>query len=115
MTATLSLDPSTQRLRRIERVGFASFLVCASVFLMECAVEAVGIPRSFMASVADLPGQLLAALVIGTVSSIVPASPLGENRRIRITALIALLGSVGLLAFTIGILAMMALVMDNFD
>ena len=115
MTATVVPEPSLQRLRKLESIGLGSFLICASVFMIDCAVEAVGTPRSFFASVADLPDQLLAALVVGTVSSMVSASPLVENRRVRIGALVSLLGSVGCLAFTIGILAMFALVMNNFD
>ena len=89
--------------------------MCASFFLIWCAADALGTPQSFFASVAELPGHLLVALVVGSASSIVAASSLGKNRQLRVAAVASLLGSVGWMAFTIGVLGMMALVIENFD
>ncbi len=89
--------------------------MCASFFLIWCGADAVGTPRNFFASVADLPGHLLVALVVGSASSIIAASSLAKNRQLRVAAAASLLGSVGWMAFTIGVLGMMALVIENFD
>ena len=115
MTAVFVAEPSAQRLRRAERVGLGGLVVCASVFLMWWGADAVATPRSVFAAVADFPGHLLVALCVGTASAIILASSFGKNRRVRVAALASLLGSVGWMAFTFGVVAMMALVMDNFD
>jgi hypothetical protein len=118
MTTAVAPDSSIERLQRLEHVGLGSLLVCASVFVIYCAVEAVGTPRTFLSVVTSLPVVVLVALCVGTVASVVPASPLGANRGVRVGALVSLLGSVAWLAFAIGLGVLgelYRLAMNNFD
>ena len=115
MTKRVKADSASPRLRGIERVGAALLAACATVLLIDSAVEAYTGPMNLAQSLLAWPGHIVAAFAIGAVSSLVPVTPAGSDVRVRVAALVALVGSVGWLTFTIGIVVLYAIVMSTFD
>lgn len=88
---------------------------CASIFLIDSAVEAYTGPRSLAECLLEWPPHLLLAVGLGVVASIVPVTGVVTSVRVRVMALIAMLGSVACLGFTLAILVLYAVATSNID
>jgi hypothetical protein len=89
--------------------------VCCGVLLGDLALEAYSSPRDLGQCIIGLPGHLIAAVVIGAASILVPYTRARLHAAVRIGALVALIGSIVWIGFTEGVVILYAVVMSAFD
>jgi hypothetical protein len=115
VTGATTQDSPSARLRLLERFGLGALALCAGLLILTSAVDAYRTSMTFLQLVRAWPGQLVAALMVGVACGVVPLTPLGDNLRIRVGALVVLLSSVLWLAVPVGITGLYMLVMSGFD
>ncbi len=93
----------------------ALLVICTSVLVMNTAVEVYAGSMGLGQALRELPGHLVAAIGVGAVASVILCPRTRGHALVRRGALVALLGSVGWLSFTIGVVVLYALAMSRFD
>jgi hypothetical protein len=104
-----------RRLGRLERTAAELLVICTSVLVMDAAVALYAGSMDLRHALREWPGHLVAAVGVGAGASVMLYTRAKGQTLIRRGALVALLGSVAWLCFTIGVVAIYALVVSRFD
>jgi hypothetical protein len=107
--------PSAERLRKFERVLRILFLAWTAVLVIESATLAYAGPATLVQELLNWPTHVRVAFVAGCAGALIPFTRFRSVAAVRVAALVAVCGAVAWIGSLLTLLAVLMLVMRNFD